>query len=58
MKLKSRPPDDNYMENLIIDDTHGRYEKLMVMLENDGFNPAGNILYSADDFCDHGNQPE
>lgn len=43
--------------NLIIGDVHGRYDRLMDVLEKGSFNPETDNLYSVGDFADRGCDP-
>ena len=40
--------------NLILGDIHGRYDKLMSVLEKAAYSPSSDTLYSVGDFCDRG----
>ena len=40
--------------NLIIGDIHGRYEKLMAVLEKGSYDPSADVLYCVGDFADRG----
>lgn len=43
--------------NLIIGDVHGRYDRLMDVLEKGCFDPDTDNLYSVGDFADRGSEP-
>ncbi len=40
--------------NLILGDIHGRYDKLISVLEKAAYSPSSDTLYSVVDFCDRG----
>lgn len=42
--------------NLIVGNIHSQFSKLMAVLDNAGFNPEEDILYSVGDFCDRGSE--